>query len=619
MCGIVGIVTDRSNTERNQLDAAANKLYHRGPDYQGVWWSDNGCIGFGHRRLSVIDLNPAANQPMINSDNSAVITFNGEIYNFKSLRNQLEKLGHYFSTQSDTEVLLVSYQQWGKDCLQYLDGMFAFAIFDKKNNQIFFARDRSGEKPLYFYHHEKNFLFASEIKAFFEFSFFEPRLNLSSLEFSLLYGYLPSGQSVFLNTSKLLPGQYAIFDISTFSLTRHIYWYSNPQANNENIHENQLLEQFEHVLSESVANQLFADVPVGILLSGGVDSSIITALAARYHKNLNTYTVTFKGWGHFNEAPYAEMVSNYFGTQHHEISVDEINPDSLSIIAAQLDEPMFDSSCIPMYYVTKSIKSKCTVALGGDGADEVMGGYQNYKEVQQFESLYSLISHFKIDLLSKNIFEYLPVGFKGKRILSFLSADYKNSLPILPTFFDEQHLKNYFKPAISWPQQSCSIRKAQIRQNVTTLQRAILLDFEQYLAEDILVKSDRMSMINAVELRSPFLGKNVLEFSSRLPDYLKADRHSSKILLRKLATKILPPQFDVNRKQGFSIPLQQWLHLPKWRNYFMEILLDSASIYDKKNVMSLFDAHTRGRSNNERLYALVMLELWRKHYSVSFS
>ena len=619
MCGIVGAISLNSTLDKRELRNAANAIRHRGPDFQGEWWSEDGRIGLAHQRLSIIDLDSSANQPMMNSDKSAIIIFNGEIYNFKLLKSELSKAGFSFSTQSDTEVLLTAYKYWGKDCVNHLEGMFAFAILDFTNQEFFLARDPAGEKPLYIYNTNNQFLFASEIKALFQFSLFKKQINFESLEYALMYGYVPSGSSIFFNLFKLFPGESATYSLSTGKLDRQKFWTMNGVANSKQVSEEEWILECESLLSESIQHQLFADVPVGILLSGGVDSSLLTAIAAKFHNQLKTFTVTFKGQGKFDESEYARLISNTFSTQHHEIEAEDINPQILPSIAAQFDEPMFDSSAIPAYYVTKAIRSYCSVALGGDGADEVFGGYSSYVTALKYSRFAEFLPISVTKAMSNYLFNALPEGYKGKNILSFLSADYKHSIPVQPAYFMPTTISQIIGNQSSNLLNGYALRTSQIFKGDDLLTRCMRMDFEQYLPEDILVKMDRMSMLNSLEVRSPFLSKKILNFSQTLPNNLKADTQSSKILLRMLAKKILPPQFDLKRKQGFSIPLKKWLHQPEWNNYFKEILLDSSCSFNKNLVSKLFTDHEAGRSNNERLYALVMLELWRKHYSISLN
>lgn len=619
MCGIVGAISLNSTLDKRELRNAANAIRHRGPDFQGEWWSEDGRMALAHQRLSIIDLQSSANQPMLNHDKSAIIVFNGEIYNFKLLKSELSKAGFSFSTQSDTEVLLTAYKYWGKDCVNHLEGMFAFAILDFTNQELFLARDPAGEKPLYIYKTNNQFLFASEIKALFQFSLFKKQINFESLEYALMYGYVPSGSSIFLNLFKLFPGESATYSLSTGKLDRQKFWTMNGVANSKQVSEEEWILECESLLSESIQHQLFADVPVGILLSGGVDSSLLTAIAAKFHNQLKTFTVTFKGQGKFDESEYARLISNTFSTQHHEIEAEDINPQILPSIAAQFDEPMFDSSAIPAYYVTKAIRSYCSVALGGDGADEVFGGYKSNVTALQYNRIANLLSIIGVSTVSSYLLNILPEGYKGKNILNYLSADYHHSIPISAPFFMPTSIQKLIGKQLSNQMNGYEMRKSQISKCDDLLTRCMLIDFEQYLPEDILVKMDRMSMLNSLEVRSPFLGRKILDFSQSIPNYLKADTNSSKIILRKLAKKILPTQFDLNRKQGFSIPLKQWLQQPEWNNYFKDILLDKNCSFNKKFVTTLFTDHAAGKSNNERLYALVMLELWRKHYSISLN
>ncbi|MFM7357619.1 MAG: asparagine synthase (glutamine-hydrolyzing) [Sediminibacterium sp.] len=618
MCGIIGAISSDKLIDRVELQRAADAIKHRGPDAEGIWFSDDGCIGLAHRRLSVIDLQASANQPMISEDKSAVIVFNGEIYNFLFLKQQLTTAGIQFKTNSDTEVLLAAYKCWGKACVEKLDGMFAFVILDLKRKELFLARDRAGEKPLYFINKGNHFLFASEVKALFAFSSFNKKINFTSLEYAMMFGYVPSGNSIFKDVNKLLPGEQATYHIESGKLHRQQYWRMEhcPQAKYQN--EEEWVHECENLLEMSVKQQLYADVPVGILLSGGIDSSLITALASRSSSKLKTFTVTFPGEGKFDETKYARSIANHFSTQHHEIVSDDITPTTLPNLAAQFDEPMFDSSAIPAYYVTKAVRKHCTVALGGDGADEVFGGYKSNIQALRFSKYAGLLKLTGFKNLSKYLLHHLSEGYKGKYLLSYLSTDYQDGVPMMAIYFGSESISNLFGKESTSDVKSYQQRKSQIANNHDLLARCMLLDFEQYLPEDILIKMDRMSMLNSLEIRSPFLSNAILSFSASIPNELKADTHSSKILLRKLAKKILPKEFDLNRKQGFSIPLKKWLHETKWNSFFKEILLDHSCVLNKKFINQLFADHASGRSNNERLYALVMLELWRKEYEIAF-
>jgi len=619
MCGFVGIISVDIIINKQELINGTDSIRHRGPDNQGIWISDDKRIGLAHRRLSVIDLQASANQPMISEDKSAVIVFNGEIYNFLFLKQQLTTAGIQFKTNSDTEVLLAAYQCWGKACVEKLDGMFAFAILDLKRKELFLARDRAGEKPLYIVNKGNHFLFASEVKSLFSFSSFNKKINFSSLEYAMMFGYIPSGKSIFEDVCKLLPGEHATYHTESGELVRHQYWRMEHRPQPKYQNEEEWIHECEHLLEDSVKQQLFADVPVGILLSGGIDSSLITALASKASSKLQTFTVSFPGEGKFDETKHARLIANHFSTQHHEIVSDEITPTILPKLAAQFDEPMFDSSAIPAYYVTKAVRHHCTVALGGDGADEVFGGYQSNIQALRYSKYATLLKLTGIQNLSKYLLHHLTEGYKGKRLLSYLSANYQDEVPMMANYFGSDSISILLGRDLTSDINGYQLRKSQLTSNTDLLFRCMMLDFEQYLPEDILVKMDRMSMINSLEIRSPFLSKSILSFSASIPNELKADIHSSKIMLRKLAKKILPKEFDLNRKQGFSIPLKKWLHEKEWNSFFKEILLDQGCSMDTKLIQRLFTDHASGRSNNERLYTLVMLELWRKHYDITLA
>jgi len=621
MCGIFGKISIKPITNIQQCVESLNKLIHRGPDDSGIWISERQNVFFGHRRLSIIDLTVNGNQPMHDTTNRYVIVFNGEIYNFIELKKSLISKGHLFKTESDTEVILNSYKEWGISCPRHFNGMFSIAIYDKLKNEIFLARDRAGEKPLFISFNEKCFYFSSEIKAILNDTEFDRAINRVALDCYLSSGTTPGESSIFKNIHKLQPGCALLFDVNSFSPPISWKYWNLPELN-VNCSQDivTLTDDFEILLQESVKMQMHADVPVGILLSGGIDSSLVTAMATRVSDNVKTFTITFPGHNKFDESQYAAIVSKYFGTQHTKLSASDVSIDDFINLTSQIDEPMADSSSIPTFLVSKLIKQYCKVALGGDGGDELFGGYPFYSRVLNLKNKLDLIPEIYRYLLSRSSANFLPTGFKGRNWGQELFFDLENELPLTSAFFNRKDRRKLINDADDWLFVAEIIQKRNIPINQDIIQRATRYDFSNYLCNDILHKVDRSSMLNSLEIRAPFLDYRIIEFAfEKVPSVFKATKNDKKILLKNLCKKILPNDLDFNRKQGFSIPLSHWLNNDlKWSTYFREILLDSNSTFlNKKYIESLFNGHKKGRNNAERIYSLVVFERWREVNSIN--
>jgi asparagine synthase (glutamine-hydrolysing) len=621
MCGIIGIASVNKINNRTWLSKGSSVISHRGPDDFGEWWSDKFNVGLAHRRLSILDLTNSGHQPMSDVTDSYIIVFNGEIYNFKEIRYILINKGYIFKSETDTEVILNSYREWGEDCVKKINGMFAFAIFDKQNHKLFLARDRAGEKPLFIYYNKQELRFSSELKGLLADSELNRNIDCISLNNYLSFGYNPHDRSMLKGFNKLPPGYSMVFNLLTGDTRMWQYWKLPEYEEPENLitkNSKELVLDLERILELSVKNQLFADVPVGILLSGGVDSSIITALASKIQKNIKTFTAVFPDNIKQDESTHAKLIANHFNTEHHELIIDKPQIDLLNIFAKQFDDPIIDSSMFPTYLVTKKLREYCTVALGGDGGDELFGGYLHHSRLIKMNENLSNKSLFIRKCISNNIPTLLPIGFKGRNWIDSLGNNFDSDLPLIANYFDFETRKKLFSNNDSLIFNSEDLWKDHVVRNVDLLQRTTRTDFKNYLAEDILVKVDRSSMLNSLELRAPFLDVNVIEFAFRnVPSNCKANSSNKKILLKELAVKILPNSFNLNRKQGFSIPLDSWLKKGTFRNYFEEILLDSGCIFNKKLLTKLFKEQDKGYRNGERLFGLVMFELWRNEYGAT--
>ena len=627
MCGIVGTVYCASQVDPELLAFQMDTLIHRGPDDSGVWISDDGRVGLAHRRLSIIDLSPSGKQPMHYEGDRYHIVFNGEIYNFIELRGELVKKGHRFKSSSDTEVVLASYAEWGTDCLGKLNGMFAFGLFDSRRQTLFIARDRAGEKPLFYKNDQTGISFASELKALMADPAFERKINPVGFECYLAFGHVPGTHCILDGLNKLPPAHALEFNVNTGTSKIWEYWKlpnKSPSCDETSReHETYMEDQLEFLLEDSVKRQLVSDVPVGILLSGGVDSSLITAMAVRHSADVKTFTIRFPGFGVYDETEHSRLVSRHFGTRHVELEADPSTVDLLPTLAQQFDEPIIDSSMVPTFLVSKLVKKYCTVALGGDGGDELFGGYEQYRRILGIKKSLGWIPHFFREKVAGAAGKYVPIGLKGRNWIQNLDVDFANGLPPVGNYFDSYSRTALISPDVMKNFRSFStadrIRSEIVPSCRDIVQRATRMDFKNYLPEDILVKVDRCSMLNSLEVRAPWLDYRLIEFAfGTAPSEKKVSTSCSKILPKKLISRLLPKHFDTGRKQGFSIPLASWLEEKSWRNYFREVLLDfSHSFFNRPFIESLLAGQDKGRSNSERLFGLVMFTLWRNHYKIS--
>ncbi|MCA9191821.1 MAG: asparagine synthase (glutamine-hydrolyzing) [Planctomycetales bacterium] len=617
MCGIAGIIAGKSFRKREILDAGVNAIAHRGPNGNGVFWSEDGRIGLAHTRLAIIDLSDAAKQPMLSKDGKHIITFNGEIYNYRRLRSELLTLGHSFSTSSDTEVLLNAYRQWGRKCVERIHGMFAFAIYDVVHNKVVCARDRAGEKPFYFFRDSATFRFASELKAMLVDNDVPRVLNLQALDYYLAYGYVPGEMCILDGFKKLPPAHTLEFDLSTNNYKLERYWQL-PEFYDRHDSAESLESELEELLANAVRSQMVADVPVGLLLSGGVDSSLITAFAARTGERVQTYTVGFPEYPSHDERTYARIVSKAFQTNHEELIADVVNVDTLGVLAEQYDEPIVDSSMIPTFLVAKTIAQKCRVAIGGDGGDELFGGYHSASRVAWLSRWIAWIPRLPRKWISDFAKHSLRRTATFYNFFTQIDCDFSVALPEFMKKFDSFERKTLVR---SLSQLSPSAESNWLKRIPVTndcIQRITRFDFENFLPEDILVKVDRASMRNSLEVRAPFLDVPVIEFAyRRIPPNLKATTQHRKVLLKRIASRLLPKELNIERKQGFSIPLGAWLKDGMWRKFATDVLLSESCTFNHQIVEQIFKLHDQKPVLQEAIFSLLFFELWRRRYNVS--
>ena len=616
MCAIIGIASGKSIYNRSWLSIGRDSMSHRGPDDNGEWWSNDGRVGLAHRRLSIVDLSSAGRQPMSSLSGDINIVFNGEIYNFIDLRRELSALGHIFVTRCDTEVLIAAWKEWGVDCVKHLNGMFAFSIHDARLNVIFLARDRSGEKPLFYSYKYGELRFSSELKGLLCDPDYSRSIEYKALNVYLERGYVPGGSCLVEGVKKLPPASALLFNYRLNDVKEWVYWSPPMQNYMPSIGDNSsdfLLDELEVLLESSVRQQLHADVPVGVLLSGGLDSSLITAFASRVTDQVRTFTVNFVD-KKYDESSYARFVSSYFNTHHTEIEVGEISTDILFKLAYQFDEPMADSSMLPTYLLSKEVRNYSKVVLGGDGGDELFGGYSYYNRLLFLQKVSKWIPINFRKLISSTATSILPIGTKGRYLLQSIGVNMNHELPLIGSFFTQKDREKLLEGRMVYS----NILAEENFDALDLIYQATMSDFNNFLAEDVLVKIDRCSMLNSLEVRSPFLDKNVIDFAfEKVPSMLKVASNDRKILLKRLARRVLPREFDYDRKQGFSTPLASWMKKGPWRDVVHDTLLSQHCFFDKEIIRDMLNGLDSKRGNSERLFCLVLFELWRRNYNVN--
>lgn len=612
MCGIIGVAHARAGVELAPFQRSLLKLTHRGPDHNEVWTSRCGRYALGHTRLSVLDLSAVANQPMHSECGRFVIVFNGEIYNYQSLKVVLQQLGHRFRGSGDTEIVLAAYMQWGADFVQKLNGMFALAIFDGSapdNPTLFFARDRAGEKPFYYRLDTDGLQFASELKALS----FGGGIELRALNQYLSLGYVPGDACLFEGIAKLPPAHCGRYDPSSRELSVWRYWTLPPNDSDPAAAGEELADEAGVLIEDSVRLRLLADVPVGVLLSGGLDSSLVAAAAARVSSTpIETFTISLPG-SSMDEARHAQTVASYFGTRHHVLPVDKPSIALLDGLAPLIDEPIADSSLLPAWLVFGLARKRVTVALGGDGGDELFGGYTDYTTSIADADLLEKVPARMVNMLARAA-SHLPAGVRGRnRVASLRGGPYQQLIWGRPYFDSVLRTRLLSRDAI-----------ARLGGNLEEPERYLLrlydtgadpvdkmtrTHFGSILPDDFLFKVDRASMAHSLEVRCPFLDHRLIEFCfGRVPSHWKVKKQESRRLQRILARKWLPRDLDINRKQGFSIPINEWLR-SEGEKGLMERLEDLPPEIRRDEVQSLVRGHLAGRANGGRLFALAMLSL----------
>ncbi len=605
MCGILGNISLTEKIDADSMKRALDLMIHRGPDAAGVWTSPSENFWFGHRRLSILDLSELGSQPMVSFDGTLVIIFNGEIYNFKSIKNELRQKGYEFRSESDTEVLLNAWHCWKEETLQKIDGMFAFAILNIANNSLVLARDRMGEKPLYYKHTNKGLVFASELKSILSINGSDRQMNHLALDCLLGFGYVPGDLCIIDGVKKLPQASYLTYNIGEDNPVIKTYW-TYPLPSKNLIQENLLIEKLDLLIGNSVRSQMIADVPVGVMLSGGLDSSLITAYAAEADRDIYTFTVGFEGYGGADERHFARQVAQWFGTRHRELNVTGADPEVMSLLAAQCCEPSTDPAIIPGYLIYKAASRHCKVVMGGDGGDEIFGGYDRYEIWMNLKKKYANLPSSVRSLISNTAEIMLPIGFKGRHYLMQMDTDFESSIPLKDNLFTVEERRNLL-PNYWEISNTDKVKNSMVNQDIQFLERAMRYDMKGFLPDNILTKVDRSSMLSSIEVRSPFLSKEILEFSL---GEINLEMKRRKKILRQLAKKKLPDFFNFQRKQGFVPPLEFWMKEKKWQEFIKDNLFSSDSIFNKKMLYNFMKGEGKRFFNKRRLFSLLMVQLW---------
>ena len=621
MCGIAGFVdmgapSGSAASDRARVEAMCDVMRHRGPDDAGIHWEPG--VALGMRRLSIIDLS-TGHQPIANEDRTVWVVFNGEIYNYRQLRDTLQATGHTFETSSDTETIVHGYEQWGEAVFSRLRGMFAIAIWDSRNQTLLIGRDRPGIKPLYYAEAGGRLFFGSEAKCLLCNPEIERTLDPAALDHYLAYLYTPRDRAIFSGMRKLPPGHF--LKVSDGHVQLQQYW-SFPAATTFIGSEQQALDTLEETLSNAVASHMIADVPLGAFLSGGIDSTIVVALMARASgQKVKTFSIGFDEPA-FDELPHARRVANFLGTDHHELVV---RPDAMAILDRltwHFDEPFGDVSAIPTWYVSQMAREHVTVVLSGDGGDELFGGYDRYlphPRVAQFDQRLARVGR----AVAAATWRSLPHGMRGKNFLRHVARNaqgrYLDSVTMYHADEREALLSGDLRRTLDgWNAEAYFAAPFERLASLPLATQMMAFDFETYLPEDCLTKVDRMSMAHSIESRVPLLDHHVVEFAASLPSGLKIHGGTRKYLLKQLAFKLVPREMLDRPKQGFGVPINHWFR-GSLRDAFGDLLGSAVArqrgYFDYTFVDRVLAEHLTGKRDHAlRLWQLLIFELWNRQY-----
>jgi asparagine synthase (glutamine-hydrolysing) len=630
MCGIAGFTQFSAAVgDIDTLKNMGNAILHRGPDAGGEYLDEH--VGLAHRRLSIIDLSEAGNQPMFSHDRKLVIVFNGEIYNFLELRQQLLAQNYPLQTPGDTEVILALYELEGEKCLQKLNGMFAFALWDIEKQKLFIARDRMGKKPLYYLQDtnaqgKPRFAFASEIKALLTLPDVPKELRLDAVYDFFAYQYVPDPKSIFKHIHKLPPAHFMTIDAKGMHIQQ--YWdvsFSHTSTESEQVLTSKLRDLANHCTSQ----RMISDVPLGAFLSGGVDSSgVVAMMALNSQSPVKTCSIGFDE-KKFNETEFAKEVADKYHTEHHEFMVHQNVADNLANIVAYFDEPFADPSLVPTYFVSQLARQQVTVAIAGDGGDEVFAGYEKYTTDATENSLRHRFPEFIRKKLFPKLANLLALSNatlcrKGKTLLTSLSHDPAMGFYFTNAQIEDRQWQQLVKPEINaalgdYHPSNLTLEAYAKSDGPDHLAKILYTDMKTYLPGGILVKVDRMSMANSLEVRAPLLDKDMVEFAATLPSGMKFKNGEKKHILKEAFKPLLPDGILYRKKMGFSVPLASW-----FRNEIKTIaqrhLIDDvkglSTIFKQTQIQSMWDEHQSGKADHGAvLWSMLMFEMWYVKYA----
>ncbi len=625
MCGICGF-----NFENKALISSMNGcISHRGPDAKGYFLDKN--LSLGHRRLSIIDLSKRGSQPMFNEDGTIALVYNGEIFNFKDFKSELEEKGHKFNSDTDTEAVIHAYEEYGTGCLRRFNGFFAFALYDMKKKLLFIPRDRLGIKPLYYYFDGRKFLFASEIKSILQDKTIRRELNIGALNQYFMLRFIHSEETIFRNIYRLKPGHYILFDLKSCSLTIKKYWDVAVSEKKES--EEACIRNILGLFEDSVLKRQMSDVPLGVYLSGGIDSSAVVAMMSKLGiKDINTYSVGFQHDEIGNELKYAKSVSELFGTRHREFMIKPDIVRELPRIVWHMDEPIADPAFVPEYFLSKEAAKTVKVILAGDGADELFAGYDQYKFMAlgnriSFlprgvrKNIVPLVRLLPEEVINK-IYKYsTATGTKiydrlGK-FLSCIKEDRAKAYLEVFSVFDEEEKKQLLNP--DFLDKGSIYREANsnyFNSKSNFLNQLLYHDLKTYLPEDLLMKPDKMCMAYGIEARVPFLDYRMVEYAFTLPAGMKLKGNTSKYIMKKAFGRILPKDILHRKKQPFQVPLDQWLS-KELKSYFGDLLDDPINnqFFSRRHIRKIFDSYNNSKLfYGRQIWSLGIFNVWYKEY-----
>lgn len=630
MCGLVGFLDREKNidTLKDMLEIQS----YRGPDDSGIYFDELSGVHFGHNRLSIQDLSSHGHQPMLSDCGNFVIVFNGEVYNFKSIRAELEVLGYKFISNSDTEVILYSYREWGIESVHKFIGMFAFVILDRAHDKLILVRDRAGVKPLYYYDDGKEFLFSSEIKSFHKHPSFKKNQNLEVLPYFFQFGYIPAPHTIFENCYKLEAGHYLEYNLKSLEKKIVKYWDVNEFYKQEPFRksEQEILEELETLLSDAIELRMVCDVAAGVFLSGGYDSSFVASILAKKHdREINTFTIGFDD-ERYNEAEHAKSIAEFLGTNHTEYYMK--NSDMLDLVDSlplYYDEPFGDSSVLPMMIMSKIAKRSVSVILSSDGGDEAFCGYSKYFFLDKFSTVFS--SEFKKNILKSalNLFSEKMVEIINNTLpRSLKQTNIKDKYSKFKRAISSATKEESFLNASSYVDKKSVAKLLKIEacdelfggfdkiDNLNFINQMMAIDYKTFMSDDVLTKVDRATMSVSLEGREPLLDHRIIEYLARVPIELKYKNREGKYLLRQILYKYLPKEMVDKPKSGFQIPLNEWLRgelRDKVERYLSIEELD-CEIFNIDEVQELKKRFFDGEESGTQIWFILMYQMWKEQW-----